>query len=104
MASGLFDVAAESLEQHSSLDRLEARGTLRIALKAGGLDAKALTEEQLGVVFERVLPGELAMRGVEDAAGVCAAVMAAVKDSAAAADTANTSGNVYDVFRRLGGD
>ncbi len=104
MASEFFDIIAESLEQHSSLDRLEARGTLRIALKAGGLDAKALTAEQLGVVFERLLPGELAMRGVEDAAGVCAAVMASVKGSAAAGETPNTSESAYDVFRRLGDD
>ena len=56
MASGLFDVAAESLEAHSVLDRLEARGTLRLALKAGGLDAESLTVKQLDVVLERVLP------------------------------------------------
>ena len=104
MAEGIFDIAAESLEQHSSLDRLEARGTLRIALKAGGLDTKGLTAEQLGVILERVLPGELTKRGVEDAAGVCAAVMASIKDSATAPETTKTSENAYDVFRRLGGD
>ena len=104
MGSGLFDLAALNLEQHSSLDQLQARGTLRIALKEGGLDAKALTAEQLGIVLERVLPRELTMRGVEDAAGVCASVMAAIKDSAAAAEATKPSGNVYDVFRRLGGD
>ena len=104
MATGLFDAAAESLEQRTSLNRLEARGTLRIALKTAGLEAKGLTAEQLGVVFEKVLPQELAMRGIEDAADVCAAVMASILGSAAAAETAGTQRTVSDVFSRLGGD
>ena len=104
MASGLFDVAALSLEQCTSLNRLEARGTLRFALKTAGLDTKGLTAEQLGVVFERVLPAELAMRGIEDAAEVCAAVAASVENSAAAQETADTERSVSDVFSRLGGD
>jgi len=104
MASDLFDAAADALERHSSLDRLEARGTLRIALKAAGLAPNALILEQLAVVLERVLPGELATRGVEDGAAVCAAVMTSVKGSAAAATAPAAAGSVDDVFRRLGGD
>jgi hypothetical protein len=104
MASGLFDIAAEALEQHSSLDRLEARGTLRIALKAAGIDAKSLTTAQLGVIFDKLLPHELATRGIEDAAQVCAAVMVSVKNAAPAIKTADGSENAFDVFSRLGGD
>ena len=104
MASGLFDVAAESLEQHTSLNRLEARGTLRIALKTAGLEAKGLTAEQLGVVCERVLPAELAMCGIEDAAEVCATVTASIENFAATQETADTERSVSDVFSRLGGD
>ena len=103
MAVGCFDLAAESLEQHSSLDRLEARGTLRLTLKEGGLDAKTLTVEQLGVICERLLPGELSTRGVENATEVCAAVMASVKDSPTTQEAAGVK-DAYDIFRCLGDD
>ena len=59
MDATLFDFAADRLEHHTSLDRLEARGTLRLALKAAGLEPKNLTGTQLQVVFEQVIPREL---------------------------------------------
>jgi len=98
-----FDLAAELLEQHSPLDRLEARGTLRIALKDAGLDAKSVTLAQLRVVFEKVMPTELEKRGVADAEGVCATVIDAAASSWSASE-AQDSGDAEAVFRRLGGD
>ncbi len=71
----LFDFAAERLEHHTSLDRLEARGTLRIAIKIAGLPAKSVNAAQLCVVFEKVMPHELENRGVSDAAVACSAVI-----------------------------
>ena len=53
MATDLFDIAAEKLEGSTDMDRLAARGTLRIALKEAGLDAHKLTIPQLRAVFER---------------------------------------------------
>jgi hypothetical protein len=99
----LFDTAAELLEQRTSLDRLEARGTLRIALKEVGLDVATLSVEQLRVVFEKILPGELERRGVDDASTACAAVMKEVALSPAAA-AAHQSEDAEAVFRRLGRD
>jgi hypothetical protein len=103
MSSTLFDLAAEHLERQTSLDRLEARGTLRLALKQAGLDPNGLTLEQLGVVFARILPGELQTRGVDGAASLCDAVMKSVANSPEAL-AQDRSGNVDEVFRRLGGD
>jgi hypothetical protein len=103
MASGLFDLAAERLEHRTALDRLEARGTLRLAFKQAGLDPKNASSEQLDVLFERVLPGELEMRGVDDVASVCRAVLGDIANSPAA-DGEAASGRVDDIFRRLGGD
>lgn len=103
MNSKLFDLAAEHLEQRTSLDRLEARGTLRLALKEAGLEPRSLTLEQLGVVFERILPGELQTRGVDGAASICGAVMKEVMNSPEV-DARDRSGGVDEVFRRLGGD
>ena len=102
MACQLFDLAAERLEHHTALDRLEARGTLRLALKAAGLEPKGVTAEQLRVLFERVLPGELEMRGVGDAASVCSAVMDDVASSPVVREEP-ASKSVDEVFSRLGG-
>ena len=103
MACELFDLTAERLEHHTVLDRLQARGTLRLAFKLAGLEPKDVTSEQLRVLFERVLPGELEMRGVSDAASVCSAVMDDVSHSPVTGDEPG-SASVDDVFRRLGGD
>ena len=72
--SPAFDWVCSELERRTALDRLEARGTVRLALKQAGLDGQALTPDQLKVVLEKVMPKELGMRGVEDADGVCQAL------------------------------
>jgi len=102
VSTTLFDLAAEKLEIHSDLDKLEARGTLRLALKASGLDASALTTTQLEVVLEKVMPGELERRGVWNPQKVCEAVATDVKAGLGDADPASMS-EAEAVFRRLGG-
>lgn len=102
MASMLFDLSAEGLEQQTALDRLEARGTLRIALKSAGLEPRGLTVEQLRVLFEKVMPDELEKRGIERASAVCATVFESV--SAGASNDAADSTDPDAVFGRLGGD
>ena len=100
MADTLFDTAAEQLEQHAGFDRLAARGTLRLALKESGLDAKGLTVQQLGVVFEKVMPKELKLRGVSDATAFCSAVIDHLANSPATAD-AEPSTDPDAIFQRL---
>ena len=100
MDTAIFDSAAERLESHSDLDRLEARGTLRIALKLAGLAADSVTPSQLCVVFEKVMPGELEKRGVSDAAAVCSAVVTDLMNSPTPVE--GESGDDTDaIFRRL---
>ncbi len=103
MACELFDLTAERLEHHTSLDRMEARGTLRIALKEAGLDPQSIALTQLYVLFEKVMPGELKSRGVRDSDVVCRAVMDDVTSSWTAAGTPSPA-SPDDIFRRLGGD
>ena len=79
--SPAFTALCEALEEATSLDRLEARGTVRLALKQAGLEAHSVSASQLGVVIERVLPEELRTRGVDDS--VCpslASTMASISD------------------------
>ena len=103
MADTPFDTAAESLERHTPFNRLEARGTLRIALKAAGLDPGSATAQQLQVVFEKLMPGELEKRDVSDAEAVCLAVTAEIARTSTLPET-DTPADLDEVFGRLGGD
>jgi hypothetical protein len=98
-AATAFEFVCEALERESSLDRLEARGTVRIALKEAGLEARSVTPDQMRVVLERILPAELTTRGIDGADAVCASFAPglATLDAEAGADAPDT------VFGRLGG-
>jgi hypothetical protein len=98
----LFDFAADRLEHHTALDRLEARGTLRLALKESGLDPKRVTPGQLCVVLAKVMPRELETRGVGDPTAVCNAVTNDLTRSWVFPDMSPSS-DPDEVFRRLGG-
>ncbi len=95
----VFDFVCAQLESRTSLDRLAARGTVRIALKQAGLDAQAVTPEQMAVVVEKLLPAELASRSVPDASSICEAL--ALRTRAISAGVAQDTPD--SVFRRLGG-
>jgi hypothetical protein len=66
-----FDFVCAHLEARTSLDRLAARGTIRLALKQAGLDSRSVTPEQMAVVIEKLLPAELETRGVAESAALC---------------------------------
>ena len=53
MADSIFDLVAEKLEECTALEKLEARGTVRIALSEAGLDARSVTRHQMAVMLER---------------------------------------------------
>ena len=103
MDAPLFDLAAERLEHHAGFDRLEARGTLRLALKAAGLNAKSVTAGQLCVVFEKVMPGELENRGVSDAAVACRTVIDDLVNAQTLPDLASST-PIDEIFGRLAGN
>ncbi len=103
MDSTLFDLAAERLEHHTGFDRLAARGTLRLALKTAGLNAKSVTGGQLCVVFEKVMPGELENLGVSDAAVACRTVIDDLVNSQTLPDLASST-SIDEIFGRLAGN
>ena len=94
-----FDYACAALEEASSLDRLSARGTVRIALKVAGLEARTVTPEQMAVVLDKLLPHELTSRGIEGAVALCAKIKSGLGtlSSGGGAETPDA------VFKRLGG-
>ena len=94
----VFDRVSEKLEEVTSFNRLEARGTLRIALKESGLDPKTLLPDQVRVVIERVLPQHLRDRGILDVEKVCR-----ILDAHVPRDEENESADSPEaIFSRLG--
>ncbi|HBZ68247.1 MAG TPA: hypothetical protein DEP35_00190 [Deltaproteobacteria bacterium] len=101
-ASAAFESTCTQLEQVTSFDSLSARGTVRLALKSAGLDAREVTTAQMIVVLKRVLPAELKVRGVKNAEEVCSVIASRiVADGATSSSQPRDS--VEEVFRRLGG-
>lgn len=97
--SSAFTTLCEELEGTSTLDRLEARGTVRLALKQAGLEASQASASQLVVVVDKILPGELRTRGIDDADSLCgqlATVLKAMPDE-------ESGESPEAVFKRLGG-
>jgi hypothetical protein len=95
-----FDHLCSILESNTSLDRLEARGTVRLTAKCGGLDARKATADQLCVLVEKLLPAELESRGVEGSETVCAQALEGLRSLALDAGGAETPETIFD---RLGG-
>ena len=95
-----FQRVCSELEGGTGLSTLEARGTVRLALKAAGFDSKSVKPEQMSVVVRRVLPGELSLRGIEGAEGLCERIAGTLAGCADASAPAEESPE--DVFRRLG--
>jgi len=98
-----FEWVCDAIEGATTLDRLEARGTMRLALKAAGLDAREVSADQLGTVLTRVLPSELETRGIADAPTTCERI--ALDLSSQNLQTAGSGGDSPEnVFARLGGN
>jgi hypothetical protein len=69
--SPLFEKACDALEQATHFSQVEARGTLRIALKEEGYEAGSVNRPQLLAVVFHSLQRELAARGLRDAQKIC---------------------------------
>ncbi len=97
--STAFTTLCEALEASSTLDRLEARGTIRLSLKKAGLEAGSVSASQLSVVVEKILPDELEARGVDEAASICGQLVTRLKSVPDEAGAESPEA----VFKRLGG-
>ena len=67
MSASIFDFVSDELERLTRLEKLEARGTVRLALKAAGLDVRTVTTPQMVATLQKVMPNEIRARGVENA-------------------------------------
>ena len=97
--SEAFDKACAVLEDETELSRLEARGTIRIALKQSGLNPATVVASELLVVVSEVLPKELVSRGIENADEACSTL----KIGLSRLGDAPRGETPESVFSRLGG-
>ena len=101
--SRLFDFVADAIEQKTDLAKLEARGTLRLALKESGFNSDTVSAHDMAVVLERVMPKELAIRGINDAESVCETLSTSLREFKEAVEE-HGSASPESVFARLAGD
>jgi hypothetical protein len=97
--SKAFDKACELLEELCELSRLEARGTIRLALKQSGLEPRSVVASEIVVVIRALLPKELSVRGIPDCDQLCAKLcdgLSRVRDTP-------RGESPESVFSRLGG-
>ncbi|MCP3986579.1 MAG: hypothetical protein GY723_19520 [bacterium] len=97
--SPAFDFVCTKLEGLTDLDRLAARGTVRLALKQAGLEARTVTTDQMRVVLDKVLPPELTARGISNCEVMCIEIAAGLAGLAISAEAETPDA----VFKRLGG-
>jgi hypothetical protein len=93
-------MVADEIQKRSDLETLEARGTVRLALKSSGLTVNEITKEQMIVVIQQVLPRELRVRGVDNPDAVCGEIAQVVKGIEIEGGESSGS-SPEDVFRRL---
>ena len=79
--------------------RIASRGTVRLALKQAGLEARSVSADQMKIVVEKLLPTELAARGVDGVEGICQSIADGVSSVSDGADPETPDA----VFKRLGG-
>ena len=96
-----FEFLCEKLEAASSLSSLEARGTVRLALKQAGFDPRTVGAQEMAVVVKKILPEELRVRAVDDADSLCEMLSSELKAQGIRDDADENAPEA--VFRRLGG-
>lgn len=74
--SPVFELVSEALEKGAHWDRLEARGTVRLALRTAGLRSDTITAEQMAIVLSKIMPAELATRGISSGEALCTSIAA----------------------------
>ncbi len=100
MNSPVFEWVTRAVEEATSLTRTEARGTVRIALNEVGLTATGVARGPMLFVLERILPGLLHSRSIDDPHGTCARLL----DKLTEAELGHVRESPEDIFDRLGGD
>ena len=98
--SPVFEWVAHELENATAMSRLEARGTVRLALQELGLTVTGVARSPMQFTLARVLPRLLRSRGIDAPDAVCEKISAELES----ADLPLGHESPEDIFARLGGD
>ncbi len=101
-ASAVFDVTCDAITRHTSLGDALARGTLRLALTEGGLNAETVDVTQMKAVVSRLLSAELSAHGIDDVEGTCRRITE-ILEGTEFAPTSDRAGGAAQVLQRIGG-
>jgi hypothetical protein len=98
--SPTFEWVAAALEEHTTFDRLQARGTVRLALRKAGLEPGSVDRDKMLLVLANVMPNELRARKIENPEMVCETLCRELKH-ADLRDTTPRQEAPEDAFRRM---
>lgn len=101
IGSSAFEWVCKELALATGMTELEARGTVRLALRTVGHSPSIVGRRPMLVVIQRVLPGELERRGVKSALDVCSR-MAQRLESAELGEPTVAHEDPETIFDRLG--
>ncbi len=96
----VFQFVCNALVDATNFSDLESRGTMRIALKQAGLDPRSVSSGDMAVVLQKVTPGELEQRGIDQASHICGEIVQNLKNQQFSEE--QTSESPEAVFSRLG--
>ncbi|HYB12723.1 MAG TPA: hypothetical protein VEG67_04590 [Myxococcota bacterium] len=99
--SAAFVWVCDQLQRATPLSDIEVRGTVRLALKQSGLEARSVNGAEMAVLLTKVLPLELQRRAVEDSGRLCEDLATRIQGEPF--EAAPDPKSVEAVFRRLGG-
>lgn len=100
MSASIFDFVSDELQRLTRLEKLEARGTVRLALKAAGLDVRTVTTPQMVATLLKLMPNEIRARGVENSEPICRSIAAALEKAFPSSSAVNPE-SPEAIFRRL---
>jgi hypothetical protein len=100
MSASIFDFVSDELVRLTKLEKLEARGTVRLALKAAGLDVRTVTTQQMVATLQKVMPAEIRARGVENGEQICRTIATGLEAAHPSSGAVNPE-SPEAIFRRL---
>lgn len=98
--SPAFEWVCKELAAKGVMSQLEARGTVRLAVKEAGLNPSTITKVPMLIVLSRLLRKQLEIRSVRDAAKIAEGLSAGLER--ALLNEARGPETPEDIFARLG--
>jgi hypothetical protein len=95
--ASLFDWISDQVEQATNWSRLEARGTVRLALKELGLDPRTVRKREVTAAVRIALGPALMSRRVTNASAVCEELIRRLE----VVDIEPVADSPEEIFRRI---